>query len=312
MRFGWGRGAAAIDAGDEQATESAPYELAGIELLTDEGRFVGWIATEGQRTSDWLNTNAVIPVHGLAEAPEAADASLVPPATDVSSQSPTLLERDRVVWAVPPPLPANRHLRLHRRRVLVHLELDEHEISGQAHVRPGADAVDQLLRGTRDMVPLTDVQVVSRDDRAAGFALPVLVVNRVHVRRVVVDTLEVPAAESPAASDTPVSTAEPLASTAEPPATTRPMDAPASAVDEGDGDPIRDALVTLLEAGVIDVVEFQSIRARIVVPPEHPGGRDGDSGLEEAAASSDARPSARTEHRPGAPRSRRKRSRRRR
>lgn len=263
MRFAWSR-ASEADAGEgEPSLEVAPYELAAVELLTDEGRRVGWIATQGQRTSDWLNANADVPVLGLTAADD--ETAVEPPS--LPAASPESLARDRIIWAVPPPLPANRHLRLHRRKVLVHLELDDWEVSGQAHVRPGADATDQMLRGTREMVPLTEVQVISRADRGEGVALPVLIVNRRHVRRVVVDTPHQSAAvPPPVETAAPVEAAAPAAVAAEP----APLDPNQTPVPQAAGAPIESgadlvhsALLILLETEVIDVVEFQSIRARM-------------------------------------------------
>jgi hypothetical protein len=281
MLFGWGRGTSeSLDAGE---TEDAPYELAAIELLTMDGRFTGWIATEGDRTSDWLNKHAQVPLHGLVDGAGADAGTPSPGATDAAAASPSPLDRERLIWVVPPPLPPNRHLRLHRRRVLVHIELDDFEISGQAHVRPGADAIDQVLRGPRDMVPLTDVQIVSRRDPGEGTDLPVLIVNRRHVRRVVIDaphvSAGVPEPETHAADGASLDprvallkaeAAEPAAAHAERDTLPAQPVAPAASVAEAPApsevsgvELLTSALTLLLEAGLIDVVEFQSIRARI-------------------------------------------------
>jgi hypothetical protein len=283
MLFGWGRSTAAIETDEAgEAAEAPPYELAVIELRTVTGSVMGWIATEGERTSDWLNSRPRIPLHGLVDAARvSADAPLPPPPDGTAT--PTEVARDEVIWVVPPPLPPNRHLRLHRRRVLVHLELDEWEVSGQAHVRPGADAIDQVMRGSRDMVPLTDVQVVSRTDPDQGCVLPVLVVNRRHVGRVVEDRPHASSAvPGPVATPSSDGVSDPRLAWLLPDETEpadQPADPPTAAEsDEGEGPPessgppsgpeaTHAALSLLLEAGVIDVVEFQSIRARIGTLP---------------------------------------------
>jgi hypothetical protein len=274
MLFRWGRSTPeSLDIG---ASEDAPYELAAIELLTTDGRFTGWIATEGDRTSDWLNEHAQVPVHGLAAVANSDGSATSPPAPEAAVASPSHVERGRLIWAVPPPLPSNRHLRLHRRRVLVDLELDEHEVSGQVHVRPGADAADQLLRGTRDLVPLTEVQVVSRRDPGESFSVPVLIVNRQHVRRVVEDRVDAPSHVSaiPASGavdpDDPrlafLGLVEPDPPASEAPPTAAEESEPSDPVVSG-ADDLQHALQLLLDAGVVDVVEFQSFRARITAPP---------------------------------------------
>lgn len=273
MRFAWSR-TTPDDTSDDPATDgfATPVELAAVELLLDDGtREIGWIDTGGQRTSDWLNGHADIPMYSRTAGEDAAAAADGPP--DPAPARATPLERDRIVWVVPPALPPNRHLRLHRRRVLVHLELDEHEVSGQAHVRPGADAIDQVLRGTRDLIPLTDVQLVSRADPGEGIALPVLIVNRRHVRRVVEDA---PHASAPVPD--PASEADPsdpriawLVAEAAPAPSTAGEDVSPSRPTEPDEpsgiELLQQALALLLDAGVIDVVEFQRMRARIPRPP---------------------------------------------
>jgi hypothetical protein len=291
MRFAWNRATVDDPSVEPSDSERPPVaELAAVDLLLADGvRRVGWIDAGGQRTSDWLNSGPQVAVFGLA-APDEVPAD----APDAATATPAALERGRIVWVIPPPLPPNRHLRLHRRRMLVHLELDDHDVSGQVHVRPGADAIDQVMRGTRDLVPLTDVQVVSRRDRADGMALPVLIVNRHHVRRVVQDAPHVSApvpdpvdttavgdaldprlawlvpVEPPAPSELPHEPAAgPVAMAPAPSDAVDPSKAadPSEANDPSGIELLNAALALLLEAGVIDVVEFQSIRARLPAPP---------------------------------------------
>lgn len=258
MRFAWNR-ATTDDPSSEPsvATQPAAGELASIQLLLADGEArVCWVDTDGQRTSDWLNARSTVPVRAHAGG-------------DDTTEHEEELDRSRIVWVVPPALPPNRHLRLHRRRVLVHLELDDYEVSGQAHVRPGADAVDQVLRGTRDLVPLTDVQVVSRGEPGEGMALPVLIVNRTHVRR-----LSEEATHASAPVPEPVDEADPriallsLLDAPEPPAADAGEESESASPPEPSGiELLQSAVTILLDAGVIDVVEFQSIRARIPAPP---------------------------------------------
>lgn len=278
MRFAWNR-ATADDSSSEPLdgphATSTEDELSPIQLLlADTGPAVGWIATGGQRTSDWLNAHRDgVPAVGLTGGDTV-------PAVAPQAGTPELIEPRRIVWVVPPPLPPNRHLRLHRRRVLVHLQLDEYEVSGQAHVRPGADAVDQVLRGTRDLVPLTEVQIMPAGEPDGGVAVPVLIVNRTHVRRVMEDSphasAPVPEPVDPAAGDEPVDPRIALLM----PQPDDPASEPTAPADEAvaDAEPhveagdasglamLNAALELLLEAGIIDVVEFQSIRARFPRP----------------------------------------------
>jgi hypothetical protein len=276
MRFGWSRSSAAeiIDEvpNEHVAGGPEPYDLAAIELLTNEGRLAGWISTDGERTSDWLNQHDELPIHGLTERDQAAAEPSSLPTAKVD-----LVERDRVVWAVPPPLPPNRHLRLHRRRMLVHLELEHHEVSGQVHVRPGADAADAVLRGTRTMVPLTEVEIVSRHDPDDRCHLPVVIVNATHIRRIVTDVRHqladvtvsdpVPASEPVALRLEALGLDVPVPETARAPV---PPPEPASsavrASEPGAIEQAKAALMTLLDAGVIDIAEFQAMRLRLGNP----------------------------------------------
>lgn len=273
MRFGWSQSSVAevVDErpdGPGHLESPTPYDLAAIELLTTDGRLAGWISTEGERTSDWLNQHDELPIHGLTERDRAAAEPSSLPTSKVD-----LVERDRIVWAVPPPLPPNRHLRLHRRRMLVHLELEHHEVSGQVHVRPGADAADAVLRGTRTMVPLTEVEIVSRDNPEDRCLLPVVIVNATHVRRIVTDArkqlADAPVADSSPASELVALRLEalgldvPLPETPEPTPSAEPATSTVGATEPEAIEQAKAALVTLLDAGVIDIVEFQSMRLRL-------------------------------------------------
>lgn len=255
MRFGKMPPAAAVSGLDLERS-GTPFELSAVELLMTGGPMTGWIATDGQRTSDWLNRHDRVPVLGLAPRGEAQSpgAATAAEATDMA--------RDEIIWVVPPPLPANRHLRLHRRRILVHLELEEHRIIGQVHVRPGADASDQVLRGSRELVPLTEAQVVSRANPQDGASLPVLIVNRRHVRKVAVDAphQSSPVAEPEWPSD-PRPGAAPDGAPGPQPSVHQPTDS--GPVIETGADLVSSALAILLETGIIDVVEFQTMRARV-------------------------------------------------
>lgn len=255
MRFGRSRATAAAAMVHEAATPepATPYELAAVELMTMDGPMRGWIATEGARTSDWLNSLEEAPIHALAH--EDTDGP-VPSPLAVPAET---MARDRIIWVVPPPLPPNRHLRLHRRRVRVELELDSATVIGHVHVRPGADASDWVLRGTRSMLPLTEVEI-HPGGGAAYRLVPVLVVNTKHVTRMAAEggnRRGITEAGQPGRAQGAASAAP-----SAPTAPTVPAAMPASAVNEAGH-----ALVVLLEAGVIDVMEFQQFRARMAAAP---------------------------------------------
>lgn len=226
-----------------------PFELSVIDLVTGSGRLMAWIVSNGRRTSDWMNGGDTLRVRGTQRI-ELADTEAVPPPTPTDSEEEEIDAAD-VIFVIPPPLPANRHLRLHRRRVHVELSLKGFVISGQAHVRPGAEVGRHIFHSGRRFVPLTDVELVSTGEPAFSWTLPVVIVNAAMVEEIrgvaLARPIEATAAEASPAVD------EVLAETE------GPEEAPASrnAI-------LVTALELLLEAGVIDLVEFQEKRAALL------------------------------------------------
>jgi hypothetical protein len=225
---------------------SDPFELSVIDLVTGSGRLMAWIVSNGRRTSDWLNEGDRIRVRGSQPIP-LEDTQAVPPPTPTDSEEEEMDAAD-VLFVIPPPLPANRHLRLHRRRVHVELHLKGFVISGQAHVRPGAEVGRHIFHSGRRFVPLTDVELVSTTEPGFSWTLPVVIVNASHVEEIRGVAVAQPIEESSAEV-----VDEVLAQTEV------PEEAPSSrnAI-------LVTALELLLEAGVIDLVEFQEKRAALL------------------------------------------------
>jgi hypothetical protein len=163
----------------EQVAAPAEASLVPIEMYTLQGRQWAWIGSGGERTSDWLNHADLIRVQGLAELPLAGEVA-EPSPPDPSAPTIERLAAD-VVLVVPPALPPNRHLRLHRRIEEVHLELDNFALVGRVHIRPGAQAGDYLLRGSRRFVPVTRAQLTYNGETTFRRHLPVVIVNVTHV-----------------------------------------------------------------------------------------------------------------------------------
>lgn len=229
------------------------YELSAIDLYMTDGRRRGWVATNGRRTSDWLNAADPLPVHAVttAEIGEPPDTSAPP--IDVAGGQVSELAADDIVFVIPPPLPANRHLRLHRRKVHVSVHVGDATISGQAHIRPGAQAGDHIFRSGRRFVPLTDAEVVL-DDGSAAWELPVVVINAASVNEI--HGIEEPLATPPPPSSAPEPA--PLAS-----APDAPPEAPPETMSSR-STILLTALELLLAEGVIDLVEYHTKRARLL------------------------------------------------
>ncbi len=223
-----------------------PFELSVIDVVTDGGRLMAWIVSNGRRTSDWLNTAETVRVRGSRRI-QLQDAQALPPPTPTDSEDEEL-EAAGIIFVVPPPLPANRHLRLHRRRVHVELQLKDFVISGQAHVRPGAEVGRHIFQSGRRFVPLTDVELVSTGEPAFSWSLPVVIVNAARV-----EEIRGIAVAHPIEEVAPVELAETPGANPE-----LPQDVPASRSAI-----LMTALELLFEAGVIDLVEFQEKRAQI-------------------------------------------------
>jgi hypothetical protein len=272
VRLAWGQRHEQRPDGDAPPhPDATPFELSAVDLYTLDGRHVAWIATNGDRASDMLNREGEIPLHGMtavSPADETVSFADVPAGGDGSQP----LERSQVRFIVPPPLPANRHLRLHRRRVLVSLRMGPYEVSGQAHVRPGADAADYLLRSGRAFVPLTEVEVVHLEGPEFRRYMPVLIINVSHVTEMInMERREraIAAAPPPAVTPEPVASSAPrgpvlsrlqAAATPAPP----PDPAiPAPAVATGRHSELLGALQLLLDHGLMDAVEFQQKRAAL-------------------------------------------------
>jgi hypothetical protein len=156
--------------------------LAELEVYTPSRRLFGWIAPEGERTSDWMNRGQEIEL--LAPMEVGVDAErpgLPPPQRDARR---VRVASSEILFAVPPSLPPGRHLRLHRRVVRIQFEMGDYDVSGRIHVAPGADPGENLLRSTRTFVPITDAELLHHAEPPFARSLGVLVVNARNVSRV--------------------------------------------------------------------------------------------------------------------------------
>jgi hypothetical protein len=237
-----------------------PFELAAVDFTTVTGRWTGWIATDGNRTSDWLNHSSELVIRGMNEIALADD--LDEPGLPVASGlTEHRLRPEELLFVVPPPLPPNRHLRLHRRRVRIHLDMGDYHISGELHVRPGANAGDYALRSSRTMIPLTEVELAYRGEPEFRRLESVLIVNARHVTHM----RESEERGRPLATS---SSAGPALSTID---TAPSVSSDGTIPRQRHGLVTRDSLAALrvlLDAGVLDVGEFQAKRAEILARPQ--------------------------------------------
>jgi hypothetical protein len=236
--------------------------LAELEIITADRRIRGWIAPEGERTSDWMNRGAEIELIGSVEASLGEQQSALPqPAAGASRHR---FAAEEILFAVPPALPVGRHLRLHRRVHGIHFEIGPYEVHGRIHVRPGAQVGDYLLRSARVFVPITEVDLVRHGEPAFRSRLGVLIVNARHVTRLY-------SGETHDAVSAAVSGALPSRETAPPPDVTSPGPVEAAVNLEDDPEPVRGTihaalaeLAALREDGLITVREYRTKRSEII------------------------------------------------
>jgi len=181
MTLAWARGKGRQES---QPDSNAPVwpVLAELEVYTETRRLVGWIAPEGERTSDWINRANELELIGAVETGLADERpQLVEPGAGATR---TKVPAAEIIFAVPPSLPQGRHLRLHRRVMRVRFQMDGYQLSGKIHVRPGAEVGDYLLRSSRIFVPITDAELVHQRDPEFVRLLPVAIMNARYVSRI--------------------------------------------------------------------------------------------------------------------------------
>jgi hypothetical protein len=280
MTLAWARGKGRASSTPEPEAPVWPV-LAELEVYTPTRRLIGWIAPEGERTSDWINRSNELELVGAIEAGLADPRPEVPePAAGASR---VRLHTSEIVVAVPPTLPQGRHLRLHRRVLLVRFQMDGYQLSGRIHLRPGAEVGDYLLRSSRTFVPITDAELIRQHDPQFARLLPVVIMNARYVSRIhLVDAAPEPAA-APAAPPMPAAAALAAARPAASPPPTPPSPAIASAEAPSDDadvpapftvndiEPVEGSvhralseLAALHRDGLVSDVEFQAKRSEIL------------------------------------------------
>jgi hypothetical protein len=180
--WNWRRatGAAAVQG---TAAVALNAELAPIELYTADTRIVGWVAPNGQRVTDLLNSQNELRLwHPSPGALDATDPPIVS-APGEGGEWQTLATA-RIILAMPPEWRASRQLRLHRRLRRAAMSAGPFSITGNVHVLPGAEVGHHLLRG-HAFLPLTDAYLLHNGDPPFEHVVSVLIVNTAHVDQIV-------------------------------------------------------------------------------------------------------------------------------
>lgn len=183
--WNWRRGATATTTAGTAAVALAP-ELAPIELYTADSRVVGWIAANGRRVTDLMNTQVELrlwqPSPGPIEAPMTARDQAPDP--DESGEWQSLLT-EQVILAMPPEWRASRQLRLHRKLRRVALTAGPFSVTGNLHMVPGAEPGPELLIHGPHFMPLTEAYLLHNGEPPFEHVVSVVIVNTSHVAQLV-------------------------------------------------------------------------------------------------------------------------------
>lgn len=167
------------------ALAAATAELVPIELYTLDSRIVGWIAPNGLRVTDMLNSRPEIRLWRPSPGPlddKAMPASVDP---DEASQSGEWhsLATEHIVLAMPPEWRASRQLRLHRRLDRAAVMAGPFSVTGNIHLTPGVEIGPHLLQ-LQPFLPLTDAHILHNADPHFEHVVSVVIVNAEHVSQI--------------------------------------------------------------------------------------------------------------------------------
>ena len=141
----------------------AEVQVAVVEFWTAEQRLTVGMDLSRGRLSDLLNKQDSVRVATLDMLPDdLSQPIVVSPDTNWME-----LPVDQVLLVFPPPQETDPHRRLHRPRQPVEIVIGPFEVSGSAHIPPGAQAAGFLLRQGSRFTPVTRATV--RDAQLSGF-----------------------------------------------------------------------------------------------------------------------------------------------
>jgi hypothetical protein len=168
------------------AASAVGAELVPIELYTPESRIVGWIAPNGLRITDVLNSRDEIRLWRPSPGPlddTASPSSDVDPDTAAGSGEWHSLRAEHIVLAMPPEWRASRQLRLHRRLDRAAVVAGPFRVTGNIHLLPGMEVGPHLLR-SQPFIPLTDAHILHDAEPPFEHVVSVVIVNSAHVAEI--------------------------------------------------------------------------------------------------------------------------------
>lgn len=145
--------------------------LEPVELYTKTAMLFGLVAAEGRRLSDILNANSVLSLR------DARSTSLFASVDGSQGQGWTGINREEILFVMPPEHESPRQLRIHRRQHRVRIQTGPFQITGNAHVLPGTALDAYALQTRMHFLAVTNAQVYGMVDSAFERAAPVVLVN---------------------------------------------------------------------------------------------------------------------------------------
>ena len=145
--------------------------LEAVELYTHTALVLGWVAPEGRRMSDILNSSSHLPVR------DARSVSIVRDVEGSEREGWTTLATQDILFAMPPEHATPRQLKIHRRQHRVRIGTGPYLIVGNAHVLPGIKLDPYVLRSRMRFLALTSARVTSTSDSLWERAAAVVLVN---------------------------------------------------------------------------------------------------------------------------------------
>jgi hypothetical protein len=179
--WNWRRGVGASTQGSS-AVAADLSDLAPIELYTAQARIVGWIAPQGRRVTDLMNSEDEL--HLWRPSPGPLDETGIPSPEYTDGGEWQTLQTASVILAMPPEWRASRQLRLHRRLRRAAVSAGPFSVTGNVHVSPGAEVGVHLLRGL-PFLPLTDAYILHNGEPPFEHVVSVVIVNTAHVGQIV-------------------------------------------------------------------------------------------------------------------------------
>lgn len=184
--WNWRRGPTPSATQGSAALAASTPDLVPIELYTLESRIVAWIAPNGLRVTDVLNSRTEVRLWRPSPGP-LNEKEMPSPGTDPQEAADSgewhSLQTKHIVLAMPPEWRASRQLRLHRRLDRAAVIAGPFSITGNIHLTPGVDIGAHLLR-IQPFLPLTDAHILHNAEPHFEHVVSVVIINSQHVSEI--------------------------------------------------------------------------------------------------------------------------------